>query len=411
MAWKKALGMVGAAAMALSLAACGGANTGASTQKAGGNTEAALTVWSPQEDAQWLADQEKAFEKAHPEYKITWKNDVVSEGDAAKTVQQDPKAAADVYMFANDQLGTLVSIGAIGQLGENEAKQVTDQNDENIVKSVTGKDGKLYGVPFTGNTWFMYYNKAKVSDADAKSFDAMLAKAKVSFPLSNSWYVGAFYPKGADLTFFGDGTQADAGIKMDTAKAAEVTKYLAGVAANPNFVNDDKGSGLAGLKSGAVDVVFSGTWDAKNAQEALGANYAAATLPMFTVNGAQAQMQAFAGSKAIAYNPNSKNTKVAAQFAAFLGSKDAQKSHYDVRGIVPTDKSLAGSVKADDLAAKAQLETIAKNSVVQPTIAAMNNWWTPTEALGKGLVNKEVTAANAAEKTKAWIDGLVQAAK
>ncbi|MDP9800490.1 arabinogalactan oligomer/maltooligosaccharide transport system substrate-binding protein [Arcanobacterium wilhelmae] len=409
--WKKAAGTVGALSLALTLAACGGSTDKGGAAKSGETKAVTLKVWSPQEDKEWLAAQQAAFEKAHPEYKITWKNDVVSEADAGKTVQQDPAAAADVYMFANDQLGTLIDAGAIGELGANEAKQVTDQNDEVMVKSVTGTDGKLYGVPFTGNTWFMYYNKAKLTADDVKSFDTMLEKAKVSFPLDNAWYIQSFYSKAADLKFFGDGTKAEEGIKLDPAKAGKVTAYLAGVVANPNFVNDKDGSGLGALKAGNVDVVFSGTWDAANVKEALGENYAAAVPPMIKVDGTDYQMDAFAGSKAIAYNPKTKDVKAASQFAAFLGSKDAQKAHYEMRGIVPTDKSLAGDIKDDDLAAKAQVDTIANASILQPTIAAMGGWWEPAGALGAGLVNKEVTPANAAEKVGPFVEQMAKVTK
>lgn len=415
MTWKKTLGLAAVAAVALSMSACGGggeAKSGAAGK--GGTEEVNLSVWTPQEDQgdnSWLDKMEKEFEKAHPEYKITWKNDVVSEGDAAKTVKQDPSAAADVYMFANDQLGGLLDLKAIGELGENETKQVKEQNEESMVTSVTGTDGKIYGVPFTSNTWFMYYNSKKFSADDAKSLDAMLAKGKVSFPLSNSWYLQSFFTKGAGLTFFGDkGTDADKGINFadgDEAATA-VTKYLAGLAANPNFMDDAKGSGMGALKAGDTDVVFSGTWDADSAKEALGDGYMAAKLPTYKLDGKDVQMEAFAGSKAVAYNPNAKNTKAAAQFAAFLGSTEAQKAHYEMRGIVPADKSLASAIKDDDYAAKAQVEVIAGASILQPTISAMGSWWEPAEAFGKGLVAKEITADNAGEKVKAWSEQLAK---
>ena len=397
------------------LAACGGTtdSTAGGEAPAGGTENVTLSVWAPQEDqaegASWLGDMEAAFADAHPEYNITWTNNVVSEGDAAKQVQTDPAAAADVYLFANDQLGTLVDLGAIGQLGENELAQVKEQNDQTMIDSVTAADGNVYGVPFTGNTWFMYYNASKFSAEDAKSLDTMLEKGKVSFPLDNGWYFQAFYTDGAGLDFFGEASN-DASKGITFSKGAEaataVTSALVDITSNPNFVNDKDGAGLAGLKDGSVDVLFSGTWDAQNVKDALGDNYGATVPPMFMVNGEQAQMQAFAGSKAVAYNPNAKNTKAAAQFAAFLGSTDAQKAHYEMRGIVPTDKALASEIKADDLAAKAQVDTIAMASVVQPTIAAMGGWWDPAAAMGAGLLNKEITADNAGDQTAAWADQL-----
>lgn len=128
--WKKAVGITAAAAMLIPMAACGGndnnSNGGASSSAPAETQSVNLSVWSPQEDADWLKDMEAAFEKAHPEYKVTWKNSVVSEGDAAKTVQTDPSAAADVFMFANDQLGTLQEANAIAPVNDTVAAQVKE---------------------------------------------------------------------------------------------------------------------------------------------------------------------------------------------------------------------------------------------------------------------------------------------
>lgn len=401
---KKILGAGAAAAVLFGMAACGSSNSSSSSSEGGDVT---LTVWGPSEDQassdSWLPKMEAAFEKEHPEYKITWKNSVVAEGDASKTVKQDPSAAADVYMFANDQLGTLIDAQAIGELSDDAAKQVKEQNDDSIVTSVTGTDGKLYGVPYTGNTWFMYYNKSKFTSDDIKSLDTMLTKGKVSFNLSNSWYMPAFYI-GAGATIFGaDGTDASAGIKLgDNAEA--VTKYLVNLVNNANFVVDnDEGAGLAALQNGTADVLFSGTWQANDVKEALGDNYAAAQLPEFTTEAGTFQMKSFSGSKAVGYNPNSKSPKLAAQFAAYLGSTEAQKQHFEMRSIVPTDKSLASTVSSDP-AAVAQMDTIANTSTLQSTLAAMSDFWDPAKTFGTALVNKEITLDNAAQKTQDWAD-------
>ena len=403
---KKILGAGTALALLLGVAACGSGSGSGTASTTTEKTDVTLTVWGPQEDQtdsnSWLPKMEAAFEKAHPEYNMTWKNSVVAEGDAATTVKQDPTAAADVYMFANDQLGTLIDAKAIGQLSTAAAKQVKKQNDESMVTSVTGTDGNLYGVPYTGNTWFMYYNKSKFSSDDIKSLNTMLTKGKVSFNVSNSWYLPAFYV-GAGATIFGeDGTDSSAGIKLGD-NATEVTKFLVSMVSNSNFVaDDDNGAGLAALQNGTADVLFSGTWNAADVKKALGDNYGAAQLPEFTTeDGNSYQMKAFSGSKAAAYNPNAKSPKAAAQFAAFLGSTEAQKAHFEMRSIVPTDKSLASSV-TDDPAAVAQMDTIANTSILQSTVADMANFWDPCATFGKAIANKQVTAANAAAKTAAW---------
>ena len=405
---KKILGVTAAVAMLLGASACGSSNNGGTAAK---STQAIkLTVWGPSEDqaksSSWLPTMEKQFEKAHPEYKITWKNAVVSEGDAGTTVKQDPSAAADVYMFSNDQLGTLIDAQAIGEVSDDAKAQIKKQDDAAVIKSVTGTDGKIYGVPFTGNTYFMYYNKSKFSSDDIKSLDTMLQKGKVSFNLGNSWYLPAFYT-GAGMTLFGkDASNAKDGIKMDSAAATDVTKYLVDLVKNPNFVVDnDEGAGLAALQNGTVDAIFSGTWSASDVKKALGDNYAAAQLPSFTTSGGETyQMKAFYGSKAVAFNPNSKYPQAAAEFATYLGSTEAQKAHYTMRQIVPTDKSLASTYK-NDPAAVAQNDTIANTSTLQPTIAAMGNFWDPCKTFGTAIVNGDVNAGNAQAKAQAWLDG------
>lgn len=399
--WEKAIGLTAAVSMLVPLAACGSGSNGSSGSS--GTEAITLSVWAPQEDqakdSNWLGKVEENFAKAHPEYKITWKNDVVSEGDASKNVATDPASAADVYMFASDQLGTLIEQGGIGQLGTDAEKQVKEQNGDLEINSVTGTDGKLYGVPYTDNTWFMYYNKSKITADEAKDFDAMLAKAKVTFPMSNSWYINGFFD---GLTLFGkSGNDEKAGMVFPK-DGADITSYLVDVVANPNFSNDDGASGLAAIKDGSADVLFSGTWSAKDVKEALGDNYAATQLPTFTVNGQKKQMKSFAATKAVAYNPNAKNTKAAAQFAAYLGSTESQKLHYEMRSIPPTDKSLADLTK-DDIAAQAQADTMANTAILQSGLAGMNDWWTPAETFGKALVNKEITKDNAASKYQDWV--------
>ena len=62
-------------------------------------TEVTLKVWAPQEDQanadSWLQQMEAKFEAAHPEYKMTWVNEVAGEDVAKDSVIKDPAAAAD----------------------------------------------------------------------------------------------------------------------------------------------------------------------------------------------------------------------------------------------------------------------------------------------------------------------------
>jgi len=59
------------------------------------------------------------------------------------------------------------------------------------------------------------------------------------------------------------------------------------------------------------------------------------------------------------------------------------------------------SLVMDDALAKAQMDTMAYASIVQPLQDGMSNYWTPAESMGKELVSHKVTHQNAAEKTEA----------
>ena len=357
-----------------------------------------LLVWSPQEDQDtgWLQAQCDAFNAAHPNWDITFEYGVCPEGDAKATVTQDVEASADVYMLANDNIPDLVTAGALAELGGSYLDQVTSTNSASIVASVTYNDAVL-AFPFTSNTWFMYYDKSVYSEEDVKSLETMLEKGKVSFPLTNSWYIEAFYAANG-CTVFGDGTDEAAGIDFGGDKAAAVTNYLVDLVANPNFVVDADGAGIAGLREGTVNAIFSGSWDAAAVQEALGDNYAAAGIPTVKIGDTVGQMKAFVGSKAIGVNPHAENQQVAMALAAYLASDEAQQAHYDVRGIIPTSTNIT---IGDDAVANATAAVVNYGSIMQPLVSKMGNYWSPAENMGKAIVAGDVTHDNAVEKTEA----------
>lgn len=373
-------------------------------------TDITLTVWGPSEDQadenSFLQTACKKFAELHPEWNITFKYGVCSEGDAGKNVTQDPSAAADVYMFANDQLGTLIQANAIAKLGGAALEQVKADNTDRMIDTVSA-NGDVYGVPFTVNTWFMYYDSSKLTAEDVKSLDAMMAKGTVAFPITNTWYLPSFYYANGG-TMFGDGTDGSKGITFGGDAGAAVTTYLADAIASGKLIDDANGAGLDGLRNGSVVAMFSGTWDANAVAEALGENYAAAPAPAITIGGEQKQMLPFSGSKALGVNPNSKNPAAAVALAAFLGSADMQKLHAELRngGVQPIAKSLVSDTTSADAAAVAQNDTFNSYSVLQPNIPEMGNYWSNAESMGKGLANKEVTAKTAAADTEKWNDAI-----
>ena len=406
---KRAVAVLLAGVMTFGLAAACLTGCGSGSGE-GGAEKVRLMVWSPSEDqskdsGEWLQTCCEAFAGEHPEWDITFVYGVMDEASAAGQVAQDPESSADVFMYANDTITTLTDAKALAKIGGIYRDEVEATNSQEILDTIT-VDDYLYGVPYTTNTWFMFYDKSVFSEDDIKNLDTMLEKGVVSFPFTNSWYLPAFYI-GNGCTLFGDGTDESAGVDFSGQKAVDVTNYLIDLANNPNFKIDADGSGIAGLRDGSIEAMFTGSWDANGIKESLGDNMGVASLPTYTLNGEEVQMYAYAGSKAIGVNSQSRYPEAAVQLAVYLGSAEAQRLHYELRNVIPCNTELlqAEDIASDELVI-AQNDTFNYTSIMQPFVSQMNNCWTPVENLGKGIRNGSVTHDNAEEQTEAMNDAM-----
>lgn len=406
---KRAVSLLLAGVMTLGLAA--GGLTGCGGSGNDGAEKVRLMVWSPSEDqskdsGEWLQTCCEAFADAHPEWDITFVYGVMDEASAGEQVAQDPDASADVFMYANNSLEPMRNGDALVRFGGKYREQIEATNSEDVLDTLI-MDDNLYGVPFTTNLWYMYYDKSVFSEEDIKNLDTMLEKGVVSFPFVNSWYLPAFYI-GNGCTLFGeDGKDEAAGVDFGGENAVEVTNYLIDLAQNPNFKIDDLGSGIAGLRDGSINAMFSGSWDANAVKEALGDNMGVAALPTYTLNGEEKQMYAYAGTKAIGVNTHSDYMVQAIELAIWLGNAESQRLHYELRQVVPCNTELLQEedIQKDELV-MAQNTTFSDTSIIQPLVNQMNNCWTPVENMGKGIRNGSVTHENAEEQTKQMNDAM-----
>ena len=413
---KKIIAMLLACMMVIGMfAACGGGAETAETKAPEAAAPAApaedaapqaitLKVWGPQGDQEteesWLPVMLAKFEEAHPEYVITWDIGVCGEGDAAGIVKNDPSAAADVYFYANDQMGTLIEAGALAKLGGSYLEYVKANYAQTHVDLLTYTDGGVYGFPTAPNTWFMWYNKSVFSEEDIKSLNTMLEKGVVSFPMDNSWYTGTFF-FGVGGTVFGpQGIDAAAGIDFGSDLCVEAAKFMVDMAANPNFKNDADGTGVAGMLDGTIGAMFSGDWDEKNLAD-LGDNLGCAVLPTFTLDdGNTYQMKSFASNKAIGVNPNAKFPKAAMQLAQFLASVESLTLRYELSGVNP---AINGAEVESGTAAVVGAQ-MASAAIAQSVLPEMANYWDPVKNFGLNILNGSITRDNAAESVAATME-------
>lgn len=378
-----------------------------------------LTVWSAAEDqkaydgypsgllAYWCDE----FNKAHPEWNITFKYEVCSEADAKNTILKDVEVAADVFMYANDQIPELVNAGAIAKIGGSALENMKASNSQTMVDSVSFEGG-YYGFPYTPNTVFLYYDSSIFTEDEVKSLNTMMEKdlpagvAAFSHELTNSWHIEQFYYAGGMSLFGVDGTDGAAGTNVGD--LSFVTEYLIDLVANPKFHKEAGDDSIAMFSEGKLGAFITGSWKADAIKTALGDNFATAALPAVTFdNGVTGNMKQFTGSKAVGANSHSKNLDVAIALAEYLGSEDVQMIRFENRSITPVHVSLANN--ADVLAnpiASAESAVVAGASMAQPLVNEMQNWWSPAETMGNEIFNGTVTKGNAAEKTKAFQDSV-----
>ena len=417
---KKVLSLLLVAAMGVSmLVGCGGETdkpSSGDTQQGGNEqqgdgavTEVTLTVWAPENQQELLKTQMAAFEEAHPEYKISWKTANVGEDNAKTEVLKDVAAAGDVFFYANDQIRDLVGAGAIARLGGDTEKMVKDTMTESVVNTVT-VDGALYGIPFTHNTFFMYYDKTLFTEDDVKSLDTIISKDlddgvyNFKFDDAGGWKLSAWY-YGAGCSVFGaDGSDLAAGCDWNSETGVGVTKYLINMLKDKNKVNTEDNE-VELIKEHKLGAWFDGSWNYETYKKELGDDLGVATIPMFTVNGQEYQMKGFYGTKAIGVNAQSKNIKVATEFATFLGTEAEQIARFEATGTLPanTKASETEAVK-NDIVASVLLAESTNCSVNQPTDPTFGaRYWNYAGTIKAAILNGELTDANAQE----WMDNLV----
>ena len=413
---KRTLALILALAMMLGLllSGCGGTETAETEAAVSGTTgvqDVHLKVWVPEEEQDIMQQMADSFAAAHPEYNFSIEMSIMGIDEANALLKTDADSAADIFQMASGGVPELQKMGLLLPIGYNEA-ELRELYAENAITAVTAEDGLLYAVPFTPNTFFMYYNTSMFTEEDVKSLDAMLAKDlgegvdyNVAFPVSGSWYLESFF-FAAGCTLFGEDGKDPTSMDWNNEKGLAAGQYMIDLVNNPKFIDDKNGIGLSLLREGKVGAIFSGTWDAAVVQEALGENYGAAKLPTANINGTDSQLRNFGDYKTYAVKSSTKYPLAAQQFAEWICNEENQLLRYEAIGVSPCITSLAESPELADDLATAALVAQSEHYYPQPNIPQINEYWTPATAFGEGVVNKTITYDNLQEQLDAFVNAV-----
>lgn len=421
---KKVIATLMATAMVVAMAGCGDKKTPAesaenNSQSAGfgmenpeGVTDIALKVWCPQNqvDTGIMEEQQAAFAAEHPEWNITWTTEIVGEDNCKTEVLKDVDSAADVFMFASDQLLELVDAGAIAQLG-GAAEKMVQENIADSAKVTAMVDDETYAIPFTHNTYIMYYDKTLMNEDDITSLERIMAKETADnvynfyFESAGGWKLGAYY-YGAGLTVFGpEGDDLAAGCDWNNETGVAVTNYLIDLINDPKCAYDGEIAVSELIEDHRLGAWFGGSWEYPAYSEILGDDLGMAVIPTFNPDGNDYQLKSFYSSKAIGVNAHSKNMAAAVAFATFLGNEENQILRFEKSSQVPANIAAASidAVISDPLAAVIAKEAN-EASVMQPTHKTFSTrYWTYANAIPTEIRSGELSKGNVQEKLDTFV--------
>ncbi len=341
-----------------------------------------LKVWGDQGELAIVEQLCNEFAAAHTEKEYTFEYGAVGAVDGKTRYLEDPAAAADVFLFADDQLIDLVKADALYEVTRNTDAIVAANTPGSI--NAASYEGTLYGYPMTSdNGYFLFYDKSVFAEEDLASLDRILevaaaANKQVHMDVSNGWYLASFFiGNGCTLTVE-DGKQICDFNSPAGLAAAEAIRAFGN---NPAFVTGDD-SVLVGGIGESIACGVSGTWSAEGIKEKLGDNYGCAKLPTFTCGGKQVQMASFLGCKIYGVNSQTAHPVEAMELAEYLTNEVAQLQRYKDLSYGPSNvKALADESIASNIALQA-LNAQSEFAVSQLVLGA---FWTPAEAFGAEL--------------------------
>ena len=341
-----------------------------------------LKVWADQAELELTEKLCNEFAAEHPEKEYTFEYGAVGAVDGKARYLEDPAAAADVVLFADDQLVDLVKADALYEVTRN-TDVIIAANTPGSINAAT-YEGTLYGYPMTSdNGYFLYYDKSVFTEDDLATMDGILAAAnaagkQVHMDVSNGWYLASFFlGNGCTLTIE-DGRQV---IDFNNANGLAAAEAIRAFCNDPAFVTGDD-SVLAGGIGDAIACGVSGTWMAAPIQEKLGENYGCCKLPTFTCGGKQVQMGSFLGCKIYGVNSQTAYPVDAMELAEYLTNENSQIERYTVLNYGPSNvNALADETIASNLA----LQALSAQSEFAISQLVLGGFWTPAEAFGAEL--------------------------
>ena len=334
-------------------------------------------------------------------------NKVVDPGYVAnkenKFIQAAPAGQGpDILMEPHDRIGSFVVPGLLAAAPSNLLTAAQKSDYVPISLQAFTYNGKMYGLPWARETYFMFYNKDLVKTPPTTWGGVIQTAKKLTtgdqygflWDTTNFYYDFAFMggyggyvfkhtAKGLDAKQLGiDSPGSIKGLKL----IQDLTNYYKLV---PPATNTDITEGK--FSTGKAAMIIDGPW-AVAGFKAKNLNFGVAPLPVFQKG---SPMKPFVGVQGLLVNSKSKNVAAAWDLVKYL-SQNMQLSMFKAAGRVPVLNSIANSKLVKSNAVTQAVIGSSNLGEPMPNIPAMAVVWAPmANALGT-LVNAKATPAQAA---------------
>ena len=369
-----------------------------------------LAIWCAAEDEELISQIINGFkaEYSSQDFNITYKPQ--SESSCTDALMADLENGADVFIFADDQLKTLVAAGALEPVENEEPVRKANLPESVLAASV---NDTLYALPLTAdNGYFLYYNKKYFPEKSIKSLDRMLDIAaqhgkKFSMEWSSGWYVYSFFGNtGLTVGLNDDGitNYCTWNSKKGKIKGIDVARSMARIAKHPGFTSTDDAGFLKGVKDNTIIAGVNGIWNAVALEKAWGKNFGAEKLPLYTCAGKQVQMASFSGYKLAGVNAYSEEKEWAAKLAGWIANEENQKLRFIMRGQGPSNINAAASKEVKSSPAITALLGQSEFSCLQ---RIGGNFWEPVVAFTEDILSNSQTDKSLQEKLDKMAQGII----
>ena len=371
-----------------------------------------LTVWGAEEDEALLEEIFASFQAHYAgqaDFQISYQPQ--SESNCKDILLGDLEGGADVFAFADDQVAALAAAGGLDPIAD--AAAVRGACLPAAVEAASVGD-TLYAYPLTAdNGYFLYYNKAYLTQEDVQSLDRMLEAAAqagklVSMDWSSAWYVYAFFGNtGLEVGLNQDGltnyctwNSSDGPIR-----GVDVAQAMLDIAASPAFSDRPDVEFLDGVRDGTVIAGISGVWNAVAVEEVWGGDMGAAKLPTYTCAGRQVQMASFSGCKLVGVNAYSEHPDWADRLAQWIASEENQRLRFEMRGQGPANASAASSSQVQSSPAIAALLEQSNYSQLQ---RVGGKFWDPVAEFSASMSQGNPSGASLQAQLDRMAEGVTQ---